>query len=68
MRARSQRRRRALVAQPCALTLPPARSPLVDWESLGFGLTPTAAMYVATCARGDAVRRPALATLSNPAR
>ena len=39
-------------------------SPLVDWESLGFGLTPTAAMYVATCARGDAVRRPAVAALS----
>ncbi len=28
----------------------------MDWDSLGFGLTPTAAMYVATCERGEAVR------------
>ena len=27
---------------------------MVDWNTLGFGLTPTAAMYVATCLRGDA--------------
>ena len=41
----------------CWLTRPlPASSPLVNWETLGFGLHPTAAMYVATCERGKEVR------------
>ena len=34
-------------------------SPDIDWDKLGFGLTPTAAMYVATCTRGDEARAPA---------
>jgi len=48
------------------LTLPSA-SPAVDWEKLGFGLTPTAAMYVATCAHGQEVTESA-ALLAAPLR
>jgi len=48
--------RRGTRSQACAHL----HSALVDWETLGFGLTPTAAMYVATCARGQEVRPPRL--------
>ena len=30
-------------------------SAAIDWDKLGFGLTPTAAMYVATCEQGGKV-------------
>lgn len=45
-------RRRILSSSPlCTCSVKPD----IDWDKLGFGLTPTAAMYVATCARGEEV-------------
>lgn len=52
-------RRRALDSDSDSLTHFAFSSvkPVINWDELGFGLTPTAAMYIATCVRGEEVRR-----------